>query len=136
MRRKNQHACSLLPCSAFSTRKKQQGCRSNKSRISAALGPLQSTPHFPSILLPLLLPADLKLRPQTGLLRGAGIRLGTQIMSKAPHLIPEQERGPAGYGCAVDRPPSSAAAINFPWNIQMRFESAGEEVISRLFTRR
>ena len=81
------------------------------SRVAVATNPVSeqhsdpsSPPHI-SPPSPPLLPADLELRPQAGLLRGAGIRLGTEIMSKAPHSIPEQERGPAGYGCAVDRPP-------------------------------
>lgn len=43
-------------------------------------------------------PVDLELRPQTGLLRRAGMRLRTGIMSKAPHSIPEQERWPVNTG--------------------------------------
>lgn len=81
------------------------------------------TPQFhptfsPSLLLlpPGHLPADLELRPQTGLLRGAGIRLGTGIMSKAPTR--SQSRNVGQRIRVHSRPPPllllSTAAINFP----------------------
>lgn len=90
-----------------------------QNQRSAVTPPHQA--HFPSScpsLLPGHLPADLELRPQTSLLRGAGIRLGTRIMSKAPYSIPEQERGP-GIRLHSSPPPQtlpSEAAIYFPWN--------------------
>lgn len=67
-----------------------------------------SVPHPPTtlaaasppllLLLPGHLSADRELRTQTGLLRGAGIRLRPGIMSKAPLSIPEQEHVPADTG--------------------------------------
>lgn len=121
-------ACSsLLRCSAFSTWKKQRGLPwqqiPNQHRVHT---PLFHTPYHPCsrlLLLLLLLPsssssshppppppipvvpllpghlsADRELRPQTGLLMGAGIRLRPGIMSKAPLSIPEQEHVPADTG--------------------------------------
>lgn len=103
-------ACSsLLRCSAFSTWKKQRGLpwqqipnqhRAHTPLFHTPLPPLQPPPPPPPV--PLLLPghlsADRELRPQTGLLRGAGIRLRPGIMSKAPLSIPEQEHVPADTG--------------------------------------
>lgn len=42
---------------------------------------------------------------QTSLLTAAGIKLGTWIISKAPHLIPESERGPADMYAQETSPP-------------------------------
>lgn len=103
-------ACSsLLRCSAFSTWKKQRGLpwqqipnqhRAHTPLFHTPLPPLQPPPPPPPV--PLLLrghlSADRELRPQTGLLRGAGIRLRPGIMSKAPLSIPEQEHVPADTG--------------------------------------
>lgn len=72
------------------------------SRVAVATNPesvqLSDPSTQPPSPFPGHLPADLELRPQTGLLRGAGIRLETGIMSKVPHSIPEQEHGPADTG--------------------------------------
>lgn len=96
---------SLLRCSAFSTWKKQRGLpwqqipnqhRAHTPLFHTPLPPLQPPP--PPLLLPGHLSADRELRPQTGLLRGAGIRLRPGIMSKAPLSIPEQEHVPADTG--------------------------------------
>lgn len=104
----NQHAAVSCGALHFQHGKSSGGCHGNKSQISTERTPLCSTPpyHPCSRLLPppvtLLLPghlsADRELRPQTGLLRGAGIRLRPGIMSKAPLSIPEQEHVPADTG--------------------------------------
>lgn len=102
-------ACSsLLRCAAFSTWKKQRGLpwqqipnqhRAHTPLFHTPLPPLQPPPPPPvPLLLPGHLSADRELRPQTGLLRGAGIRLRPGIMSKAPLSIPEQEHVPADTG--------------------------------------
>lgn len=101
-------ACSsLLRCSAFSTWKKQRGLpwqqipnqhRAHTPLFHTPLPPLQPPPPPVPLLLPGHLSADRELRTQTGLLRGAGIRLRPGIMSKAPLSIPEQEHVPADTG--------------------------------------
>lgn len=111
----NQHAAVSCGALHFQHGKSSGGCRGNKSQISTERTPLCSTPPYhPCSRLPpvpLLLPghlsADRELRPQTGLLRGAGIRLRPGIMSKAPLSIPEPGACASGYWCAADSLPSS-----------------------------
>lgn len=103
----NQHAAVSCGALHFQHGKSSGGCRGNKSQISTERTPLCSTPPYhpcsrlpppAPLLLPGHLSADRELRTQTGLLRGAGIRLRPGIMSKAPLSIPEQEHVPADTG--------------------------------------
>lgn len=121
----NQHAAVSCGALHFQHGKSSGGCRGNKSQISTERTPLCSTPPYhpcsrlpprppppspsSSLLLPGHLSADRELRPQTGLLRGAGSRDQAQTRDhvQSSTLDPRAGACASGYWCAADSLPSS-----------------------------